>query len=104
MPLRVLTQEGFLTALNRAPKAKGGEGSSIDGLPPFLRAKNLEPFISKDLERSTSPIEFIPLVGGYQGRAYGYRATLLPDVCWVYQDALVAGTYSGHFDMLPPVA
>lgn len=89
---RVLTQEGFLTAIGRAGKAKGGEGAGVDGKPAFLRAKNLEPFISKDLIESTTPVEFVPLRGpGYQGRAFGYRARLLPDVCWVYQDALVAG-------------
>ncbi|MNH49276.1 P63C domain protein [compost metagenome] len=89
---RVLTQEGFLTAIGRAGKAKGGEGAGVDGKPAFLRAKNLEPFISKDLIESTNPVEFVPLRGpGYQGRAFGYRARLLPDVCWVYQDALVAG-------------
>lgn len=88
---RVLTQEGFLTAIGRAGKAKGGEGASVDGLPAFLRAKNLEPFISNDLIASTTPLEFEPLTGpGYQGRAFGYKATLLPGVCWVYQDALVA--------------
>src|ERR1700716_1373180 len=52
---RVLTQEGFLTAIGRAGKAKGGEGASIDGLPAFLRAANLTPFISNDLIGSTSP-------------------------------------------------
>lgn len=89
---RVLTQEGFLTAIGRAGKAKGGEGATVDGLPAFLRAKNLEPFINNDLVESTTPLEFIPLKGpGYQGRAFGYRAKLLPGVCWVYQDALVAG-------------
>lgn len=89
---RVLTQEGFLTAIGRAGKAKGGEGASVDGKPAFLRAKNLERFISNDLIESTTPIEFIPRKGpGYQGRAFGYRARLLPDVCWVYQDAMVAG-------------
>lgn len=88
---RVLTQEGFLTAIGRAGKAKGGEGASVDGLPAFLRAKNLEPFISKELIASTTPLEFEPLIGpGYQGRAFGYKATLLPGVCWVYQDALIA--------------
>lgn len=88
---RVLTQEGFLTAIGRAGKAKGGEGATVDGMPAFLRAKNLEPFISNDLVASTTPIEFIPLFGpGYQGRAFGYKASLLPGVCWVYQDALVA--------------
>lgn len=89
---RVLTQEGFLTAIGRAGKAKGGEGASVDGLPAFLRAANLKDFISSDLVASTTPVEFVPLRGpGYQGRAFGYRAALLPNVCWVYQDALVAG-------------
>ena len=89
---RVLTQEGFLTAIGRAGKAKGGEGAAVDGKPAFLRAKNLEPFISNELIASTTPVEFVPLRGpGYQGRAFGYRARLLPDVCWVYQDAMVAG-------------
>src|SRR5687767_2880420 len=38
--VRVLTQEGFLTAIGRAPKAKGGEGATVDGKPAFLRAAN----------------------------------------------------------------
>jgi hypothetical protein len=89
---RVLTQEGFLNAVGRAGKAKGGEGASVDGLPAFLRAANLKEFISNDLVVSTTPVEFVPLRGpGYQGRAFGYRAKVLPNVCWVYQDALVAG-------------
>ncbi|HVV79438.1 MAG TPA: P63C domain-containing protein [Pseudolabrys sp.] len=89
---RVFSQEGFLTAIGRAGKAKGGEGASVDGKPAFLRAQNLEPFISSDLVGSTTPVEFIPWKGpGYQGRAFGYKASLLPGVCWVYQDAMVAG-------------
>lgn len=89
---RVLTQEGFLTVIGRAGKAKGGEGASVDGKPAFMRAKNLEPFISNELIESTTPLEFIPLKGpGYQGRAFGYRASILPKVCWVYHDALNAG-------------
>ncbi|HEV2629520.1 MAG TPA: P63C domain-containing protein [Pseudolabrys sp.] len=89
---RVFSQEGFLTAIGRAGKAKGGEGASVDGRPAFLRAQNLEPFISNELLASTVPVEFIPWKGpGYQGRAFGYKASLLPGVCWVYQDALVAG-------------
>ena len=88
---RVLTQEGFLTAIGRAGKAKGGEGATVDGLPAFMRASNLKPFINNDLVASTTPMEFVPLRGpGYQGKAFGYRASLLPGVCWVYQDASVA--------------
>jgi hypothetical protein len=89
---RVFTQEGFLHAIGHARKAKGGESASIDGKPAFLRAKNLEPFISNELLRSTTPIEFIPYKGpGQQGRAFGYRAKLLPQVCCIFQDTSAAG-------------
>ena len=90
---RVLTQNGFLRALGRHPFAAGGTGASIDGTAPFLRAKNLKPFISNDLARSTIAIQFLPRkpTSGADGVAYGYRAQLLPEVCWVYQDALIAG-------------
>lgn len=84
---RVLTQEGFLVAIGRAGKAKGGEGSTVDGLPPFLRAKNLFPFIDNALVQSTEPIVFETRRGI---QAFGYRATLLPSVCWVYHDARLA--------------
>lgn len=89
---RVITQNGFLRAIGRHPFATGGTGASIDGIPPFLRAKNLKPFISSDLERSTSPILFLPRnpTSGADGVGYGYKAQILPDVCWVYQDAMIA--------------
>jgi hypothetical protein len=80
-----------LQAIGRAGKAKGGEGASVDGKPAFMRAKNLQPFISNELIESTTPLEFVPYKGpGYLGRAFGYRAKLLPQVCWVFADALIA--------------
>jgi hypothetical protein len=90
---RVLTQNGFLKAIGRHPFATGGTGSSIGGKAPFLRANNLKPFISEDLERSATPIEFLPrnITSGASGIGYGYRADLLPNVCWVYHDAMIAG-------------
>lgn len=90
---RVLTQEGFLVALGRAANAKAGHGATaVDGLPAFLRANNLKPFIDNDLMRSTTPIVFQPLSpGGFRGIAFGYRAQLLPKVCWVYHEAYLSG-------------
>jgi P63C domain-containing protein len=90
---RVLTQNGFLKAIGRHPYAPGGEGSAIDHTAPFLRAKNLKDFISSDLERSSTPLLYLPRnpTSGAGGVGYGYRARLLPDVCWVYQDAMSAG-------------
>lgn len=90
---RVLTQEGFLEAIGRAAKAKAGQGATaVDGMPAFLRAGNLKPFINNDLEQSTKPIVFQPfLPGGFRGVAFGYRAQVLPQVCWVYHEAMLAG-------------
>ena len=86
---RVLSQGGFLTAIGRAEKAKGGYGAKrvrVDKPPSFLAAKNLKPFISNELIRSTKPIPFrSPRLG------YGYRAELLPQVCEVYLRARDSG-------------
>lgn len=80
---RVLTQEGFLSALGRAKKAKGGTGAStgVDNLPAFLAANNLKTLISNDIIESTAPVEFRLPTGG---RAFGFRAELLPKVCNIY--------------------
>ncbi len=94
---RVLTQQGVLTAIGRARAAKGGQGASTDGLPAFLRARNLVDFISDGLREATKPIIFRPLQGGYtssdgyRGIAYGCDARTLPAVCKVYVDADNAG-------------
>lgn len=83
--LRLLTQETFLTTLGRASKAKGGQGSRqmmrVGGLPPFLAAENLAPFISDELRRAAMPVVFRTTKGN---KAYGYDARLLPMVCEVY--------------------
>lgn len=85
---RLITQEGFLSALGRARKAKGGHGASIEGgvdkLPSFMSANNLKPFISQELMESTTPVVFRTPSGS---KAYGYRAELLPKVCNVYLQA-----------------
>lgn len=83
--LRLLTQETFLTTLGRAAKAKGGQGSQrlmrVGGLPPFLAAENLTPFISDELRHAAMPVVFRTERGN---KAYGYDARLLPMVCEVY--------------------
>ncbi len=86
---RLLTQETFLTSIGRNPKAKAGTGSvrlskSVDGLPPFLAAENLRPFITEKLRESTTPIVFRSVRGN---RAFGYDARLLPLVCETYLKA-----------------
>src|SRR5881394_989114 len=55
---RLITQATFLRALGRSRSPKGGTGvlSTVDGIPFFLQAEALKPFISEDLIVSTTPI------------------------------------------------
>lgn len=80
---RVITQAAFLRAIgrSRSPKAKTGILSTVDGLPFFLQAKTLQPFIDEDLRASTTPIFYENNKGG---KEVGYDATLLPKVAEVY--------------------
>ena len=81
---RVLSQQTVLQTLGRARSAKGRTGSQSGGLPPFLAATNLQPFIDDELRGMLSPIPYHPVTGG---RAFGYRAEILPLVCDVYLEA-----------------
>lgn len=90
---RLLTQGTFLKALGRSRTPKGGTGalSTVDGLPSFLAADRLRPFVSNELRESTTPI-FYRSAGGK--KSVGYDAELLPMVCEVYlrlRDESLAG-------------
>jgi hypothetical protein len=80
---RLLTQSTFLRAIGRSRSPKGGTGvlTTVDGVPFFLQAEALRPFISEDLLKSTTPIFFRHLRGK---KAVGYDAELLPAVAEVY--------------------
>ena len=82
---RLIVQGTMLMAIGRSRTPKAGTGGSVnvDGLPFFLSAETLRPFITDELRLSTTPI-FFRLKGGQ--RAVGYDALLLPLVCKVYQD------------------
>lgn len=85
---RMLTQSSFMRALGRARQAKGRAYYKGDvNLPAFLTAQNLKPFISSELEKTSSQIEF----RARGRRAYGYPAELLPKICDVFLDAAKAG-------------
>lgn len=83
---RVLSRIGFLRALGRTGKAKGGRRYDNEfQTPVFLTAKNLKNFISTELEENSKPVLFTDLNGN---EAIGYKAELLPAVCYVFIDAL----------------
>ncbi|MDB5533661.1 MAG: hypothetical protein JWO28_1976 [Hyphomicrobiales bacterium] len=86
---RVLTQSAVMNALGRARQAKGRSYYEGDvNLPAFITAKNLKPFIPKELYVTSSQVEFRTIKGG---KAFGYPAELLPKICGVFIDADEAG-------------
>lgn len=87
---RVLSQRGINTAFTGS---RGGGTVSKDGahnLPRFLSTNDVLPFVSNELmARINKPIEYQPSHGGRT--AFGYEATLLPEICEVILDADKAG-------------
>src|SRR5271165_3033851 len=79
---RVITQGGVMTALtmSQGTATKGGG----DRIANFVNTKAISPFASKILrEMITEPIKFRA-----QGSlAYGYEATILPELCDAILDA-----------------
>ena len=95
---RLITQRGMFVALGRHKNPTTGQ-ATIDNRPGFLSASNLSPYISKELERSWTPIKFkLPKGSGGAGGnvAIGYDARILPHVCNVFLDAKEAGKLTGN--------
>ena len=85
----VITQNGMLTALtmSQGSATKGGP----DRLANFAGTKSIKPFINSTLEDViTNPIRF--RLGGQL--AYGYEATILPELC----DAVLAAREAGSLN------
>jgi len=80
---RLITRKGFLTALNRPWR-----GSSRTELPIFVGAKNIKPFVNKELINGLNPVKYKPLKGQI---TEGYNAEILPSICEVYLSAREAG-------------
>lgn len=81
---RILTAVSIFTAFGRARKGMNSR-LEIDGtrMPPFLAAKNLEPFIKQDILSRTTLISY---KDGEKVKT-GYDATLLPRMCELYLSA-----------------
>jgi hypothetical protein len=85
---RLVSQSAVLRALGRNPdkSRRARVGGPVDTRhAPFLAANNLQQFISDEIRDLEEPIPY--RIKGESGRAWGYRAEMLPLVCEVYLKA-----------------
>ncbi len=85
---RVLSQRGTLGGLGLSQGTAGAGGG--DRLASFAAGKGISPFISNTLlALIENPIRFRHEVAG--GHAFGYPATILPEICEAVLSARAAG-------------
>ena len=75
---RVIQQRDIMDALGRSTSS----GRRVEGLPPFLEATNLAPFITRELRQHINGIAFRR--NGQRFVSTGYEAILLPEICDVF--------------------
>jgi len=82
---RIITQSALFDAFGRPMRGSRSQGDQdVPKLPGLIDAKNLKPFISKELSDVIKPVEYENLNGKIDE---GYDATTLPLICEVYVDA-----------------
>jgi len=80
---RVLVQRGLQSGLGMSEGGGKGGARKIVSLLETLAGKGID--INDLIARANSPIKFVPPHGG--NSAYGYEATILPDLCAVLIEA-----------------
>lgn len=86
---RVLSRIGFLKAIGRTGKAKGGRSYDEEfQTPVFLSANNIKPLLDAEIIENSKPVPFIDLNGN---QSIGYKAELLPQVAFLFSEALLKG-------------
>ena len=81
---RIITQTGVFKALDRPTRGN----SRVIGIPVFMDAKNLQPFIDEDLRKVINKVEYLDKKGKTQ---QGFDANILPLVSDLYLKAREAG-------------
>jgi P63C domain-containing protein len=81
---RLISQNAVFRAFGRGKRGIRRISEGGIKVPSFMDAKNLEPFVDKDLEAVINPIEFKSKSGQ---RIYGYKAEVIPMVCELYLKA-----------------
>ncbi len=79
---RVITRNGIFQAFKRTQRGRALADKRVSGLPSFIDARNIQPFIDDDLRRELTEFEYVSKSGKVVRR--GYKAEILPEICDVY--------------------
>jgi hypothetical protein len=91
---RVLSRIGFLKALGRTGKAKGGRAYDDEFKTPiFLMANNIKALITSDITENSEPVIFMDTNGN---QSIGYKADLLPLVAYLFSEAYDKGVLKSN--------
>ena len=82
--IRIINQAAVFKAFGRTKRGRATDDLRVLNRPAFLDAKNLQPFIDKDLEGVLNTIIYTTKNGS---KVEGYDATILPKICKVYLEA-----------------
>lgn len=96
---RVITATSVFSAFDR-PR-RGRSTLRADQMPPFLDAKNLQPFVDEQLREWTNLIYYKDLNGTTRT---GYNCRILRSLCKVYIDAKNTGALAKNQEKLVPIA
>jgi hypothetical protein len=81
---RVISRNAVFRAFGRTKRGRAKSENRVPNMPSFMDAKNLQPFIVKNIDGGLSQITYRDLDGRLNT---GYNAILLPKLCNVYLDA-----------------
>lgn len=81
---RVISKSAIFRAFKRTKRGRAKSETRVLNMPPFIDAKNLQPFIYKDLMGVLKTIEYTTKTGK---DAAGYNAEIIPLLCDVYLKA-----------------
>lgn len=82
---RIISQSAIYKAFGRSQRGRAKGEVRVLNMPPFIDAKNLQPFIDEGLKGKLNQVDYIEKSGKIQ--TSGYNALILPMLCKVYLDA-----------------
>lgn len=86
--ITVLSRNAVFLAFGRTKRGRAKGETREPNMPSFADAKNLKPFIDKELVDGLQTITYLSLNGKL---TQGYKAEVLPALCQAYVNALAAG-------------